>query len=222
MWDVKNLLWLFGEFTEIKNEFVALLNYSIESIRPEEPAPRIFHKKEEKPEHLSLREKLRRIRPGKEQYQQYEELCVEILKYVMGDYLTLWNVQEKTDNGMYRFDLCCKIKMEWTRTFSIPYDSTFHTKYIVFEFKIITIKLRKRKSIRQKKYLYEKALRRVAVIISRKGASDSALAAARGSLRETGKLILCLSDDDLMDLIDIKDKTNSLQEAFLKRCWMIF
>ena len=55
-------------------------------------------------ENCSLKEKLQRIKPGLEQYQQYEDVCVEILKYVLGDYLTLWNVQEKTNNGMYRFD----------------------------------------------------------------------------------------------------------------------
>lgn len=216
VWDVKNLLWLFEEFTEIKNEFVALLNYSIESIRPEEPVPRIFHKKEEKPEHLSLKEKLRRIKLGKEQYQQYEELCVEILKYVMGDYLTLWNVQEKTDSGMYRFDLCCKIKNGVDEDFFNTVRQYFHTKYIVFEFKNYNDQITQKEIYTTEKYLYEKALRRVAVIISRKGASNSALAAARGSLRETGKLILCLSDDDLMDLIDIKDKNEQSTGSFLE------
>lgn len=219
VWDVKNLLWLFDEFAEIKNEFVALLNYSIESIRPEEPTPQIFNKKEEKPEHLSLKERLRRIKPGKEEYQQYEELCVEILKYVMGDYLTLWNVQEKTDNGMYRFDLCCKIKNGVDEDFFNTVRQYFNTKYIVFEFKNYNDQITQKEIYTTEKYLYEKALRRVAVIISRKGASDSALAAARGSLRETGKLILCLSDDDLMDLIDMKDKneqsTGSFFEAML-------
>lgn len=32
------------------------------------------------------------------------------------------------------------------------------------------------------------------------------MAAARGSLREIGKLILCLSDKDLLKLLDMKDK----------------
>ena len=37
------------------------------------------------------------------------------------------------------------------------------------------------------KYLYEKSLRKVAIIVSRKGADTNAKKAARGSLRESGK-----------------------------------
>ncbi len=95
----------------------------------------------------------------------------------------------------------------------------FNTKYIVFEFKNYNEQITQKEIYTTEKYLYEKALRRVAVIISRRGADENALTAARGSLRETGKLILCLSDKDIMDLIDIKDKneqsTGNFFEAML-------
>ena len=32
LWDVKNLLWLFEEYAMIKNEFIALLNYTTDMI----------------------------------------------------------------------------------------------------------------------------------------------------------------------------------------------
>lgn len=66
------------------------------------------------------------------------------------------------------------------------------------------------------KYLYEKALRRVAIIISRKGASKNALSAARGCLRENGKLIMCLSDQDLIELINIKEKEEQPTAEFFE------
>ena len=69
-----------------------------------------FDEIEIRTEDESLKEKLLKIKPGTEQWQQYEKVCIEILKYVLGDYLTLWYAQENTDNGMYRFDLCCKVK----------------------------------------------------------------------------------------------------------------
>ncbi len=109
IWDVKNLLWLFREFTGIKNRFIVLLNYSTEVIEPQKPEPYIFDEIEKKAEDESLKEKLQQIKPGTEQWQQYEKVCIEILKYVLGDYLTLWNAQENTDDRMYRFDLCCKM-----------------------------------------------------------------------------------------------------------------
>lgn len=216
IWDIRNLLWLFEEISVIKNELIALLNYSVESIDLERPVPPVFDNSEEKTENCSLKEKLQRIKPGLEQYQQYEDVCVEILKYVLGDYLTLWDVQEKTNNGMYRFDLCCKIKSGTNQDFFNMVQQYFNTKYIVFEFKNYNEQITQKEIYTTEKYLYEKALRRVAVIISRKGADENALAAARGSLRETGKLILCLSDKDIMDLIDIKDKNEQSTGNFLE------
>lgn len=62
---------------------------------------------------------------------------------------------------------------------------------------------------------YEKALRRVAIIISRKGADENVLAAVRGSLRESGKLILCLSDRDILEMMEIKERNERPTEAFL-------
>ena len=45
-----------------------------------------------------------------ERSKEYEDICIEILKNVLGEYLGLWKVQESSNNGLYRFDLCCKIK----------------------------------------------------------------------------------------------------------------
>ena len=44
----------------------------------------------------------------------------------------------------------------------------------------------------------------MAIIISRKGADENADKAIRGSLRESGKLILCLSDEDIHKMILMK------------------
>lgn len=152
---------------------------------------------------------------GTEQWRQYEEICIEILKYILGDYLTLWYEQENTDNGMYRFDLCCKIKDRANQDFFNTVQQYFNTKYIVFEFKNYGEKITQKEIYTTEKYLYEKALRRVAIIISRKGADENALAAIRGSLRETGKLILCLSDRDILELIDIKERNEQPTGVFL-------
>lgn len=143
-------------------------------------------------------------------------ICIEILKYTLGDYLTLWYEQENTANGMYRFDLCCKIKDGTNQDFFNTIQQYFNTKYIVFEFKNCSEKITQKEIYTTEKYLYEKALRRVAIIISRKGADENALDAVRGSLRETGKLILCLSDKDILELIDIKQRNEQPTGAFLE------
>lgn len=55
------------------------------------------------------------------------------------------------------------------------------------------------------KYLYTAALRSVAIILAHNGASDNAITAAKGALREHGKLILILSTDDLCKMLHGKD-----------------
>lgn len=217
VWDVKRLLWLFNEFSDIKNNFIALLNYSIDGIDPVPPDTIILQKgSTEVPTELDLKERLLQVAPGKESFQIYETVCVDILKYVLGEYLTLWDVQESTNDGLYRFDLCCKIKNDVSQDFFDTIKHYFNTKYIVFEFKNYSKKITQKEIYTTEKYLYEKALRKVAIIISRSGADDHALQAARGCLRETGKLILCLSDNSLLEMIAIKEKAEQEPAEFLE------
>jgi hypothetical protein len=58
------------------------------------------------------------------------------------------------------------------------------------------------------------AMRTVAIIVSRKGADKNALAVTRGAVRESGKLIIHLSLDDLGSLLEMKDN-NEQPNAFL-------
>ncbi len=228
VWDVKNILWLFAEYTDIRNDFVSILNYSVNGLLPVRPTlsmSQIRDAKGEFSEKLykkyiddtvkakpqndfgkALKRRLGQIKPGSEEAAQYEELCTEILKYILADYLTLWKVQEKSNAGLYRFDLCCKIKNGTNQDFFDMVMNYFNTKYIIFEFKNYSKKITQKEIYTTEKYLYEKALRSVAILISRKGPDEHALWAIKGCLRENGKLILCLSDEDLSNLIDIMDK----------------
>ena len=217
IWDVSNLLWIFEAFPDIKAEFIASLDFSVEHIEPEPPVPAITAgKPEKKAEELSWKERLLRIPPGKKHFTEYEQICIEILKYVFGDYLTLWASQEKSGGGLYRFDLCCKIKSGIEQDFFDTIMHYFNTKYIVFEFKNYSEKITQKEIYTTEKYLYEKALRKVAVIISRAGADEHAQQAAKGSLREYGKLIICLSDNSLLEMIDIKEHGEREPAEFLE------
>lgn len=239
VWDVKNLLWLFEEFPDIKSEFVSMLNYTLGDIVPEKPDLKfegewLRKEKEEEgqerketgePEEaqeaggqyisgekeepqVNFREQLAEIPPGKEDLApyKYEKTGTAILKYVFGDYLTLWEEQKHSNDELYRFDLCCKIKHGKQPEFFDTIKEFFRTKYIVFEFKNYTKAVTQEEIYTTEKYLYQKALRGVAIVVSRKGADKNALRAARGCLRENGKLILCLSDEDLLELLRIKEE----------------
>lgn len=64
------------------------------------------------------------------------------------------------------------------------------------------------------KYLYSKALRSVGILISAHGYDENAFWAAKGCLRENGKLIVLLETKDLIEMnkmkIDQEDPSNYL------------
>ena len=222
VWDIRNVLWLFEDYPELKNELISILNYSVENIEPERPEPFIFEESSQMentdPESVadSYIAQLKVLETGSAAFKKYEELCVSILKYILGEYLTLWEQQKTTEEDLYRFDMCCKIKNGVTQDFFDTICKYFSTKYIVFEFKNYEKPITQREIYTTEKYLYEKALRKVAIIISRNGADKHAEMAARGSLRESGKLIICLSDEDMKAMLQIKKEGERTTGEYLE------
>lgn len=222
VWDIRNVLWLFEDYPELKNELISILNYSVENIEPERPEPFIFEESSQMentdPESVadSYIAQLKVLETGSAAFKKYEELCVSILKYILGEYLTLWEQQKTTEENLYRFDMCCKIKNGVTQDFFDTICKYFSTKYIVFEFKNYEKPITQREIYTTEKYLYEKALRKVAIIISRKGADKHAKMAPRGSLRESGKLIICLSDEDMKAMLQIKKEGERTTGEYLE------
>lgn len=223
VWDIRNVLWLFEDYPELKNELISILNYSVENIEPERPEPFIFEEESRQtettePESVadSYIRQLDALGTGRESFLKYEKLCVSILKYILGEYLALWEQQKTTEEDLYRFDMCCKIKNGVTQDFFDTICNYFSTKYIVFEFKNYEKLITQREIYTTEKYLYEKALRKVAIIISRNGADKHAEMAARGSLRESGKLIICLSDEDMKAMLQIKKEGERTTGEYLE------
>lgn len=204
IWDVENLLWMFEEFPEIKSDFMAMLSFSVTDVIPQKPERYIFERSQYTDSKIDLQEKLRKIQAGEEP-QKYEKLCEKIMRYLFSDNLEFFDSQKISNDGLYRFDYCAKIKHGNSNEFFDTIKNFFRTKYVVFEFKNHKEEITQKEIYTTEKYLYETALRKVAIIVSRKGADTNAQKAARGSLRESGKLILCLSDENINKLIDMKN-----------------
>jgi hypothetical protein len=203
--DIENILWLLEDFPKLKSDFIALLSFSVSAIVPRKPELDIFNWDVKSIEKVDLQEQLRRITPGKEDATKYEELCVDIVKFLFSEHIQFYKEQRRSNAGLYRFDYCGKIKHGNISEFFDTIQSFFNTKYIIFEFKNYKEEITQKEIYTTEKYLYEKALRKVAIVISRKGSDESAKKATRGSLRELGKLIICLSDEDVNKLIDKKN-----------------
>ena len=78
----------------------------------------------------------------------------------------------------------------------------YNSHFVVFEFKNYSEKIDQNLIYITEKYLFDAALRNVAFIISRKGFSDAAKFAAEGCLKEHGKLILDVTQDDLIKMLE--------------------
>lgn len=223
IWDVENLLWMFDEFPQIKSDFISLLSFSVSDIVPKEPKPYIFEKSTYSKDKVDLQEKLRMIQPGREDAYKYEKLCEEIMRYLFSADLEFFDAQRESNGGLYRFDYYGKIKHGNCNEFFDTIKNFFRTKYIIFEFKNYVDEITQKEIYTTEKYLYEKALRKVAIIISRKGVDENGRKAARGSLREYGKLIICLSDESINKLIDMKknkEEPGDFLEAILDNMLM--
>lgn len=103
---------------------------------------------------------------------------------------------------MFRMDLICSLK--GTNDFWKFLKYHYNTHFVVFEFKNYKDKLGQNLIYITDKYLFNPALKNVAFIISRVGFSDSASKASEGILKERNKLIIDLTDIDLINMLEIK------------------
>lgn len=134
----------------------------------------------------------------------YEKLCTQTLRRLFADDLTLWNEQAKSNGDLYRFDLICKVKRDNHKDFWEMAERYFDSKYIIFEFKNYSKLVTQKEVYTTLRYLYATALRRVAIIVSPNGIDEHADKAIRGALRDEGKLILTLTNGELIRLLEMK------------------
>lgn len=153
---------------------------------------------------LVLAEILRNLAPGLQNFRDFEDACIKSLMYLFDQDLTGWREQHKTHDGHHRRDLVCRAlpNSELWRLIL----SDLKSRYVVFEFKNYSGKISESEINQAEKYLSPIALRCVAFIISPSGFSPSALAATYGSMRESGRMIVLLSTDNLIKMLIGKDE----------------
>lgn len=147
---------------------------------------------------------LRSLKRGKTTWSQYEKLCDKILRYLFPNDLHGWHTQKRTDDGLNRFDYICRIKPTtdfWT--FLLDH---LDSRYVLFEFKNYSGLIKQGQILTTEKYLLEKGLRRVAIVLSRAGAEKNAIAMTQGAMRESGKLMLVLNDDKVCQMLHMKER----------------
>lgn len=155
-------------------------------------------------EGADLCQELRALGRGKKYWKAYEDLCERILRYLFPNDLSGWHRQKRTDDGLNRYDFICRLSP--TTEFWSFVDNQLGSRYVLFEFKNYTALIKQGQILTTEKYLLPLALRRLGIILSRKGADKSARLTVAGAMRESGKMLLILDDDNVCELLHAKDR----------------
>ena len=213
--DICNLLYMVRNRPELREKLVHVLEFSVDTFPlmapdarlplPAEgetsfPSDQSAHRLETGTQE-DLEGLLLAWNPGKETSGDYEKLCCGALKKLFAEDLSLWQEQQKSNDGLFRFDMICKIKNGNQKDFWQTAERYFRSRYIVFEYKNYTGCVTQKEVYTTVKYLYGKALRGIGILISPNGPDEHAQKAIRGILREEGKLILTLTNQDLLTML---------------------
>lgn len=211
--DIANLLFAVQYRTELRNELIAILPFTVDDIEPQKGFVQFDSLQHDDYTNTLIQEMIL-CEAGRPFARSYEVLCRKLLENVFSEDLALWSEQQKSNNDLYRFDLLCRIKDENQKTFWSILERYFKSKYVIFEFKNYKEPITQKEVYTTEKYLYAKALRSVGIIIAAHGYDEHAYWAAKGCLRENGKLIILLDTEDLIKMnkmkLDLEDPSTYL------------
>ncbi len=152
--------------------------------------------------HENYCKELKLIKPGIA-FKKYELLIEKILKYLFSESLNGWHRQNRTDDGINIQDLICRVtpgKYLWDFL-----AQELGSRYILFEFKNYTEEITQAQIFTTERYLLEKAKRTVGFIITRKGITKHGIVATKGAIRENGKLLIVLNDNDICEMVKLRN-----------------
>lgn len=148
---------------------------------------------------------------------EYERLCRSVFQELFDPYLYGFEDQTRTTDAGNRYDFICRIQPGNAFWDSLRQD--FRTKAILFECKNYEKKIGPDQVYSTERYLFSGALRTVCLLVSRLGPSDGAIRAAQGAMRETGKLIILLSNTDLIEMLKLNSQLGAAEDYLDKRIW---
>jgi Restriction endonuclease len=203
IWDNAVLNKLLSKHPKIEQEFQYLL-------RAQKMASLGLPKEETPKKENMLIKKLKSIKAGRSEWRLYEDLCIEILTYAFTPPLSPPTIQSRSEDGLDRRDAIYAIRpgnkiWDALRT-------ECRTRFVVAEFKNFEDEPGQKEVESLQQYLFPKAMRSFGILCSRKKPSESALIARRRAWVENEKLIVMLSDEGMIDLVNAKDSDNDPAE----------
>lgn len=205
---LENLLFLCGNNEQLKLKLLSCLDFSTESAVPmplDEPTSSILmgakKHKFESAQHIRNQfvDELNAIAAGKRASTKYEDFCTRFISTIFQNNIDVPKSQVKNNKGMHRFDIIASLKDGSESFWKFIYEK-YNSCFILFECKNYREQIGQEQIYLTEKYLFDKALRNVAIIFTRVGADKNAHLAVQDILKEHGKLILILEDKDVQNL----------------------
>jgi hypothetical protein len=122
---------------------------------------------------------------------------------LFGDDLRDVRSQKRTTDGVNIYDLIYRVRPKHRFWTTLTRD--FRARVVLFECKNYGKPIGAAQVFTTERYLSASALRPVCFVLTRKPAHPHAVQAASGAMRETGKLLVFLSDVDVEKMLDAKD-----------------
>lgn len=169
-----------------------------------------------------LIEKLNRCPKGHAGWSLYEDIGSEIFTYLFKDCFRNYKLeyQSKTIDNVFRRDLLVNNTYNTEPSFWKMVEYDYGSKIIIVDFKNYHNPLNTDEFHNISKY-FNKIIGNFAIVFSRDGLSDSAQKYQLQMLEE-GRLIICLSDKDIIDMIRLKSRgqnpLDSLENIYYSLC----
>lgn len=148
----------------------------------------------------------------------FELLCLRTFTFLFDPDLFGFERQGRTADGGNRYDFICRIATGQS-SFWDGLRNDFRTRALLFECKNYEDRITADQIYSTERYLFAGALRTVCFLIARRGGDDGCMRAAQGAMRESGKLILVLSNLDLVEMLEFGEDKKSAENLLDERIW---
>lgn len=150
-----------------------------------------------------VNERLASVPLGKTGWTMFEKLAAQSLTEIFVQHLDPPTIQTRSEDGLDIMDAIFDIPETGPSWAHIRAD--YGTHFVVAEFKNYSDEISQNQVNQLADYLSSKAFRMFGLLVSRKGPSDSGVAARRRAWLKDGKLIAFLTDEDLIEMARLVD-----------------
>ncbi|MGO7861663.1 hypothetical protein ACC676_08630 [Rhizobium ruizarguesonis] len=181
----------------------AIATDPVEAIVPEEGSDAVPDDAPPQARGEQLIAQLGAVEHGAEHASEYELVCEEIVDYLFGGALLDGRRHPRLDDRLSILDIVYRVKSQDQFWSALARD--FRARVIVFECKNYAGPVGPMEVFTTERYMSTVALRSVCFVLSRTAAHSHAIIAAQGAMRETGKLIVFLHDEDMTMMLRLRD-----------------